>query len=180
MNELQSFVSKLKSTKDPFLKSKLLNEASKKGIDFKALSQKLGVNLSYLSHFKRLIRLPDMVVDGYYAGSISLSHLFVLSRLKNTEDIIELYEKILSENLTVKQAESCVREYLYAVKDGGKYYKKERIKEIIKLFKKRLSDKLSIKIVQTRVKVKIILEAKGNLEATGNFLENLLKFLQEK
>ena len=184
MNGLKDYVAKLSSLTDPFEKAKLLSQAKKNGISLSKIAKELKVNLSYLSHILRLLKLPDMLVDGYYAESISLSHLFIISRLKNYEEMIKVYEKVLKENLSVQQTEEEVRYILHKVKDvDERYFSKESIEEIKNSFKKFLPEGVKIKIIQTRVKVKIIIEGKGNLRATGKVLKavvNLLKRAKDK
>jgi len=180
MNLLPEFIAQFNSTKDPFEKSYLLLEAQKKGIKAKDIAKALGVNVSYLSHLRRLKKLPEMIVDGYYAGSISLSHLFVISRLGKKEQMISLYEKVLKDNLTVQETEAQVRNLLYKVEDvEGKYFPEEKLKKIIEILKSVLPRGVEVKIIQTRVKVKIVLQGKGNLKATNKFLEKFLKLLED-
>ena len=87
-------------------------------------------NLHISVTFYVLKKIPDVVVDGYYSKSISSSHIYVLSRLNDKKQMIDLYEKILGENYTVKQTEMAVREYLYQVKSVGKYINKESTEKL--------------------------------------------------
>lgn len=179
MTDLNALAEEFASLKDPFKKADFLIEIEKKGIATKNFAKVLGVNKSYLSHFKRLRKLPDLIIDGFYAGSITLSHLFVISRLSDRNQMIFLYEKVLRENLSVKDTENEVRRILYSIEDGnGKYFPDKKKKDIINLIKEKLEKELDVKIIQTRVKLKIIMEAKGNLRATNKFLEKFIKFLQ--
>ena len=90
--------------------------------------------------------------------------------------MIELYEKILGENFTVKQTENEVRNYLYQVKSIGKYIKREDIEKLTKKIKEKYPD-LDVEIIQTRIKGKIILEVKGDLETTSKTIKHVLEKL---
>ncbi len=179
MQNINELAAQFSSLKDPFEKTNFLTKAQQQGFSLKDLAKALRVNVSYLSHFKRLKKLPEMIVDGYYANSISLSHLFVISRLSDQKQMISLYEKVLRDNLSVKQTESEVREILYHVgNEKGEYFPEEKKEAIITSLKKLLAKEINVKIIQTRIKAKVILEAKGNLKATSSFLEKLLRLLQ--
>ena len=94
--------------------------------------------------------------------------------------MIEVYEKVLRENLSVKDTEREVRKILYAVNDEeeGKYYPLIKKKKLKELFKKVFAPQIEVDIVQTRVKVKITLIGKGNLRVTNAFLDKVLNVLQ--
>jgi hypothetical protein len=104
------------------LKAKLLHQLNQgKKISLKKLSETMGLKPAYLCHILRLNRLPEIVIDGYYAKNISLSHLFIISRLSSEEQIITAYEQVLSHNLTVLQTEELIREQLHQIKTSGSY-----------------------------------------------------------
>jgi len=111
-----------------------------------------------------------LVIDGYYARNISLSHLFVVSRLKNKDEIIKLYEKLLSKPMTVLQTEEIVRENLYGTKTKGEHIQKDEIKRFENFIKR---DNIKVKIIQTRIKSKCIIEIKGNLEKTYRIIKKI-------
>ena len=77
-----------------------------------------------------------MIVDGYYSKLISISHLFMISRLKTKEDMMKIYEKVLSQNLTVLQTEAEVRDILYQIKTTGLVLDKNELKNIESLISK--------------------------------------------
>ncbi len=180
MQNLNSLIEKIKNTKDPFEKSKIiLSIVKEKKTGINQLAKALGVTPSYLSHLIRLNKLPEMLVDGYYAGSITLSHLFVISRLKEKNDMIKLYEKVLKDNLSVKETEMEVRNILHKIKTEGKYFPSEDLKEIEAKIKKILGDKIEVKIIQSRIKLKIYIQAKGSLKMTGELLKKISKLLED-
>lgn len=176
--EITKALEAIKSEKDMFQKARMLRDVihvnQMRIID---IAGKLSMKASYICHILRLNKIPDMIVDGYYARLITLSHLFVISRLKETKDMVSIYEKVLSENITVLQAEEEVRNTLYSVRSEGSYIKREEIQKFIDDIKKthKCAD---IKIVQTRIKSKLILELKGNLAKTNTLLKSLMRHLE--
>ena len=177
IQDITPLLKQIKEDKDIFQKSRLLEylirERNLRVID---LANKIGYKSSYICHLLRLKKIPEVVVDGYYSKSVSSSHIFILSRLNDKKQMIELYEKILGENFTVKQTENEVRNYLYQVKSIGKYIKKEEVEKLTKKIKEKYPD-LNVEIVQTRIKGKIIFEVKGDLEKSSKLIRVLLEKL---
>ena len=177
IQDITSLLNQIKEDKDIFQKSRLLeyiiNEKNYRIID---LAGKIGFKPSYICHLLRLKKIPDVVIDGYYSKSISSSHIYILSRLNDKKQMIDLYEKILKENYTVKQTEGAVREYLYQVKSIGKYINKENSEKLTQIIKQKYPE-LNIQIIQTRIRGRIILEVKGDLEKSSKILKQILEKL---
>lgn len=177
VDNVASLVKQIKENGDIFLKSRLLQylrlEKNFRVID---LAKETGYSSSYICHLLRLKKVPEAVVDGYYSKAISSSHIFILSRLNDDKQMIELYEKILSNNLTVEQTENDVRDYLYKVKSVGDYVNRDDLKQL----KSRIKEKypgLDITVIQTRVRGKIILEIRGDLEKSSKIIKLILEKL---
>jgi len=175
MNEqIEVIIGQISQETDVFNKARLIKylikEHQLRVID---LEKKLNLKSSYICHLLRLNDLPPLVIDGYYSGLISLSHLFVLSRLKDEQKLINLYEKVLSDNLTVAQTEEALREVLYQIKTKGEYLKKEEIEKLTNKLKK-IFPNLKIKLTQTRIKGKLIFEIKDNLEGSSKAISWLI------
>ena len=177
IQDITPLLKQIREDRDIFQKSRLLEylirEKNLRVID---LAEKTGYKSSYICHLLRLKKIPEVVVDGYYSKSISSSHIFILSRLNDKKQMIELYEKILGENYTVKQTESEVRNYLYQVKSIGKYISKEEFEKFKNKIKERYPD-IDIEIIQTRIKGKIILEIKGDLEKSSRNIKQVIEKL---
>lgn len=177
VQDITSLINQIKLDKDIFQKYRLIEYLMKeKNLRIIDLSNKIGYKPSYICHLMRLKKIPDVLVDGYYSKSISSSHIYVLSRLNDVKQMIELYEKILGENYTVKQTEIAVREYLYQVKSVGKYISKEIAEKFTKKIKEKYPE-LNIQIIQTRIKGKVILEIKGDLGISTKTLKSILEKL---
>lgn len=169
MSEL--LIEQIKTEKDPFVKSRLISQLIKeKGWSVKKLAQSLNCKPAYISHYLRLRKIPEIVIDGYYNKDISLSHLFVLSRLKTKEEIVSAYETVLAKGLTVMKTEELVREMLYQIKTEGETLSKEEKEEYLK----KIPKDFQVKIIQSRIKSKVIFEIKGSLKKTTILLRKLL------
>jgi transcriptional regulator with XRE-family HTH domain len=177
--EITRIITQIKETSDYFQKARLLlflrREKNLKGSE---IAEQIGLKPSYLSHLLRLNRLPELVKDGYYSKLVSISHLFIISRLKDEQKILAAYEKILAENLTTQQTETLIREMLYQLKNHGQYLTKEEREE----FNKTLlaANMIKTKIIQSRLKAKLIIEIKGNLERTTRELRKIMSLLNKE
>lgn len=173
--EIQLLIDKVKNEQNPFEKAKLiLFLRDEKQIPLHTISERTSIKPSYMSHILRLLRLPPLIVDGYSSESIPVSHLFIISRLHDVNDMLEVYEKVLSDNLTSQKTEELVREKLYGLKTVGEYLTKSEIDSFLK--NPNLKENKA-KIIQTRTKGKLVLEVEGNLISTTKELQRLMALL---
>jgi hypothetical protein len=173
-DEVKATIQEIKETEDFFQKAKLIDYLQKtKNLSTKRLSDALEMKPAYLCHIARLNKLPELVIDGYYSKLISVSHLFIIARLKEQQEMIDVYEKALSEGLTVIKTEEVVREHLYSIKSEGSYVSKEEI-TAAKNRVKRIDPSVDLKVIQTRVKGRVQLEIKGSLKHTTEVIQKIL------
>ena len=176
MADINEIIDRIKHEKDFFAKAKLIRFLQKEQqVPLREISQKIGLMPSYVSHILRLAKLPELIVDGYSSQLISISHLFIIARLKSEQDMIEIYEKALGVNLTTLEIENLVREKLYGIKNQGEYLGQDERDDL--LGKVQEASGATAQVVQTRIKGKIVLEIKGNLIDTTQALRRLLNLL---
>ena len=86
--------------------------------------------------------------------------------------MIEIYEKVLGDNLTIRQTEELIREVLYEIKTKGSFLRSKEKAEIIMDIENKYPG-VKANISQTRTRARIILEVKESLEKTTQFLKDL-------
>lgn len=169
---LQQRIDAYKSESNPLKQAKMVAEIRETSvISNRQLAELLGVKPSHLSQLIRVLKLPEILVDGFLSKQISFTHLVIISRLKTHDDQVALYEEVLSRTMSIAQTEQRVRELLHQVNSDGEYVSPDDMK----LFADRISKSLGgarVQVVQTRIKCKIVIEQSGNLEETSKFLEN--------
>lgn len=69
------------------------------------LAKKLGKSRSHITNMLGLLRLPLNVQDMVLYGKISMGHARVLSKLESHDQIEELANRVISENLSVRELE---------------------------------------------------------------------------
>ena len=75
------------------------------------LGTKIGKSRSYVTNVIGLLNLPASVIDLVNAGKISMGHARSLSKLKDQNEIVLLVERVIKENLTVRELESIIRQH---------------------------------------------------------------------
>jgi ParB family chromosome partitioning protein len=73
------------------------------------LSDRVGKNRSTIANYLRLLKLDPIVQTGMRDGFLSMGHGRALINIINTEQQLEVYEKILKEKLSVRETEKLVK-----------------------------------------------------------------------
>ena len=73
------------------------------------LSAKVGKSRSAIANSMRLLALPDEVLSLVVSGELSAGHARTLLGLKNREDVLPLAEKVIVQDLSVRQLEEEVK-----------------------------------------------------------------------
>lgn len=79
------------------------------------LSEKIGKKRSTITNYLRLLKLDPIIQSGIRDGFISMGHGRALINIENSTDQLNIYKKIISKNLSVRNTESLVRN----IKDGS-------------------------------------------------------------
>ena len=81
------------------------NLVGKLGISQEELARRVGKSRSYVTNMIGLLKLPYDVKQHILNGYISMGHARVLSKLEDTEKILELDKRIINEHLSVRALE---------------------------------------------------------------------------
>lgn len=75
------------------------------------LSDRVGKKRSTIANYLRLLKLDPIIQTGMRDGFLSMGHGRALVNIESRQDQIGLYEKIISENLSVRDTENVVKNY---------------------------------------------------------------------
>ncbi|MCZ6594390.1 MAG: ParB/RepB/Spo0J family partition protein [Bacteroidetes bacterium] len=75
------------------------------------LSDRVGKNRSTITNYLRLLKLDPIVQTGMRDGFISMGHGKALINIENTGNQLDIYEKIISKSLSVRETEALVRKF---------------------------------------------------------------------
>ncbi|MDG2397551.1 MAG: ParB/RepB/Spo0J family partition protein [Flavobacteriaceae bacterium] len=119
------------------------------------LSDRIGKKRSTITNYLRLLKLDPIIQTGIRDGFLSMAHGRELVGIENRKHQLDLYEKIISDNLSVRKTEALIRNFKSNKKSSSQLdTKPEFIKDGVEFFKNFL---------KTNVSVKINKEGKGTL-----------------
>src|SRR5690554_729813 len=75
------------------------------------LSDRVGKKRSTITNYLRLLKLDPIIQTGMRDGFVSMGHGRALINIENKKDQLEIYEKVISQRLSVRDTEKLVRAY---------------------------------------------------------------------
>lgn len=124
------------------------------------LAKRLGKSRSHITNMLGLLRLPLSVQDMVLYGKISMGHARVLSKLENSEQIEDLANKVINENLSVRNLEVLTNESSYVRSTPSS---KPRKSKEYKYVEDAMKEKLGTKVAISGNKIKISFVTKEDL-----------------
>ena len=121
------------------------------------LSDRVGKNRSTVTNYLRLLKLDPIIQTGMRDGFISMGHGRALINIENTEDQLDIYEKVISQSLSVRETEALVRNY------KNPNTQKASNKKALPAFASRGSEELK-SFLGAKVSVKISQKEKGQIQ----------------
>lgn len=110
------------------------------------LSERVGKKRSTITNYMRLLRLDPIIQTGIRDGFISMGHGRTLVNIEKKEDQILLYERIIGENLSVRETERAVKAYHEGTISSKSVKKNRTSPAFIKNASGELTNHLSVKV----------------------------------
>lgn len=112
------------------------------------MSERVGKKRSTITNYLRLLRLDPIIQTGIRDGFVSMGHGRALVNIDSKEDQIDIYEKIVTENLSVRDTERAVKNYHEGNTDTltTKAVAGKDAPEYISAVKQKMTDFLSVKV----------------------------------
>ncbi len=114
------------------------------------LGRRVGKKRSTIANYLRLLTLPQRIQDTISSGKISMGHAKAILSAESVEKQILIYELILRDDLTVRQAEETAR----------RIEEKDKKRSLVYAERDFYLDHLASKI-QERLGTKVIIHGKG-------------------
>jgi len=109
------------------------------------LAEKVGKSRSHVTNILGLLKLPKSVQDLVLYNKISMGHARVLSKLEDKEKIEELADKIISEDISVRELEELSKSTeLKRVSPIVRVKKTNEYKDVETMLKEKLGTKVKI------------------------------------
>jgi ParB family chromosome partitioning protein len=120
------------------------------------MSERVGKKRSTIANYLRLLKLDPIIQTGMRDGFISMGHGRAIINIEDQSEQLDIYEKILTSKLSVRETENLVRNY----KDGTETTKpvKEELPKFVKKGVKEFSEYFGHKI-----DVKVSKNGKGKI-----------------
>ena len=144
------------------------------------IADRVGRSRSAVANALRLLQLPVEVQAAVVADEISSGHARALLGLQGEPHQAILLQRIVDEDLSVRQTEGLVRRYLGGEEEEPEKHEKREKPKPLEGAAELLSASLNakVKVVQGKRKGKIIIEFKGE-EDLKRLLEEITRTLKE-
>ena len=145
---------------------KLIDEL---GLTQEKLAKKIGKKRSTISHYLRLLNLHPIIQAGLRDFMLTVGHAKCLLSITNHNTQLDIYNKIISKNLSVRETEKIAQ---------NKILKKEIIKNKIIISKelKKEEENLQEKL-DANVQIKSFKNGSLNIQITCNSKDELMKII---
>ena len=80
------------------------------------MSERVGKKRSTITNYLRLLKLDPIIQTGIRDGFISMGHGRAIINIEDQDIQTDIYQKIVSENLSVRETESLVKNYQESIK----------------------------------------------------------------
>ncbi|PWL38370.1 chromosome partitioning protein ParB [Flagellimonas aquimarina] len=94
------------------------------------LSDRVGKKRSTITNYLRLLKLHPIIQTGMRDGFVSMGHGRALINIEKKKDQINIYEKVVSEGLSVRETEHLVKAYKESKNGNPAEIKKTTSKEV--------------------------------------------------
>ena len=123
------------------------------------LSEKVSKQRSTVTNYLRLLKLPPEVQLGIREKKISMGHARALINVEKAEDMVEIYHRIMEDELSVRDVEELTR-------DKKKIEPRLKHKNLTGNLTEKYSDKLKSLSKQYNAKI----ELKSNVQGAGKII----------
>ncbi len=131
------------------------------------LSERVGKKRSTITNYMRLLRLDPIIQTGIRDGFVSMGHGRTLVNIEKKKDQIALYEKIIANNLSVRETEKAVRDYQTKISNTGTNTTKKNSPTSTPAFIENASTELT-NILSAKVAVNAAANGKGKITIPFN------------
>lgn len=151
------------------------------GLGTNEVAKRVGKSAPAVSNTIRLLSLPDAIKDALVAGVITEGHVRPLISLGDPKLMLELFKRILRDNLTVRQTEEISRKVKGEVQQREPMNKKDRLwvpeqdtmaQQILEKY--HVDD---VKIFQSSKLARMTIVIKGEVDVTTKKLKQLHEIL---
>jgi ParB family chromosome partitioning protein len=137
------------------------------------LSERVGKKRSTITNYLRLLKLDPIIQTGMRDGFISMGHGRALINIDNQDAQSDIYHKVVTQNLSVRETEALVKNYQESLKPKAAKSTKSNTFEI-----KDAEKKIFANYFGTKVDVKVAGNGKGKISIPFHSEEDFNRILK--
>ncbi|VXC37401.1 Chromosome partitioning protein ParB [Flavobacterium sp. 9AF] len=137
------------------------------------LSDRVGKKRSTITNYLRLLKLDPIIQTGMRDGFISMGHGRALISIEDDEVQSEIYHKVVSQNLSVRETEALVKKYQDSLKPQAAKSASDRSFEVADTDQKAFTG-----FFGTKVDVKVASNGKGKITIPFHSEEDFNRILK--
>jgi ParB family transcriptional regulator, chromosome partitioning protein len=137
------------------------------------LSERVGKQRSTITNYLRLLKLDPIIQTGMRDGFISMGHGRALINIDNQDVQSDIYHKVVTQNLSVRETEALVKNYQESLKPKAAKSTKSNSFEI-----KESEKKVFANYFGTKVDVKVAGNGKGKISIPFHSEEDFNRILK--
>ena len=125
-------------------------------------AKKFGKSRSHVTNMLGLLKLPERTKKYVENGKISMGHARSLSKISDIDKIYDLTDKIINENISVRELEKLITEE--ELPKVNKIVRKKDNNSHYKLFESIMREKIGTKVKISNKKIEIPFDSEKDLE----------------
>jgi len=137
------------------------------------MSDRVGKKRSTITNYLRLLKLDPIIQTGIRDGFISMGHGRAIINIEDLDAQTDIYQKILRDNLSVRETESLVKNYQDSLKPKQIVKSTKPTFEVIEAEKKAIATYFG-----TNVDVKVVGNGKGKITIPFHSEEDFKRILK--
>jgi ParB family chromosome partitioning protein len=137
------------------------------------MSERVGKKRSTIANYLRLLKLDPIIQTGIRDGFISMGHGRAIINVEDQDIQTDIYQKIVSQNLSVRETETLVKNYQESIKPSSVKAKKTNTFSVDESQKKSFTNFFGAK-----VDVKVAANGKGKISIPFHSEEDLNRIIK--
>ncbi|WP_226390270.1 ParB/RepB/Spo0J family partition protein [Penaeicola halotolerans] len=141
------------------------------------LGDRVGKNRSTVNNYMRLLKLPPDIQAGIRDNKISMGHARAIINVENVDKQLDIYKRILAEELSVRKVEALVKALNEAPETEKADKKQDNLDPVKKYELNKLQGKLA-SMFGTKVALKSDEKNRGEIKIPFNSTDDLNRILE--
>ena len=140
------------------------------------MSEKVGKKRSTITNYLRLLKLDPIIQSGIRDGFISMGHGRAIINIDETKEQIDIYNKIIAQDLSVRDTEALVQqikqpEKVAIIKQNKNHQIPDFVKNSVEEIRQRFGANITIKYMKGKGKLEIPFKSEEDFKRIQKILQ---------